>query len=114
MRPPDETADRVQQLDQIVSRIRDLAITRESAFVAISSMTKSAEAASRIGQLAKGSGEIDYAVDLLLGSHRPDRLLFRSTFDAQDQGGERFARCLQPPVTSYNSCHDSSYFCLST
>lgn len=65
VRAPDETADRVQQLDQIIGRIRDLAITRECAIVAISSMAKSAGAASRIGQLAKGSGEIDYAVDLL-------------------------------------------------
>jgi len=60
-----ETTDRVQELEYIIGRIRDLAITRECAVVCISSMARSAGASSRIGQLAKGATEIDYAVELL-------------------------------------------------
>lgn len=60
-----DATDRVQELEQIIGRIRDLAITRECAVVCISSMARSAGTASRIGQLAKGATEIDYAVELL-------------------------------------------------
>jgi replicative DNA helicase len=60
-----DATDRVQELEQIIGRIRDLAITRECAVLCISSMARSAGTASRIGQLAKGATEIDYAVELL-------------------------------------------------
>lgn len=60
-----DATDRVQELEHIIGRIRDLAITRECAVVCISSMARSAGATSRIGQLAKGATEIDYAVELL-------------------------------------------------
>lgn len=60
-----DATDRVQELEHIIGRIRDLAITRECAIVCISSMARSAGASSRIGQLAKGATEIDYAVELL-------------------------------------------------
>jgi replicative DNA helicase len=65
IRSPDKTTDRVHELDTIIGRLRDMAINRECAVVAISSMAKAAGTSSRIGQLAKGSGEIDYAVELL-------------------------------------------------
>lgn len=60
-----DATDRVQELEHIIGRIRDLAITRECAVICISSMARSANATSRIGQLAKGATEIDYAVELL-------------------------------------------------
>lgn len=60
-----DSTDRVQELEHIIGRIRDLAITRECAIVCISSMARSAGTSSRIGQLAKGATEIDYAVELL-------------------------------------------------
>lgn len=70
IRSPEKTTDRVQELDHIIGRIRDMAIERECAVIAISSMAKSAGSSSRIGQLAKGSGEIDYAVELAyVGTH---------------------------------------------
>jgi replicative DNA helicase len=65
IRSPDKTTDRVQELDAIIGRLRDLAINRECAVVVISSMAKAAGTSSRIGQFGKGSGEIDYAVELL-------------------------------------------------
>ena len=65
IRSPDKTTDRVQELDAIIGRLRDLAITRECAVVVISSMAKAAGTSSRIGQLGKGSGEIDYACELV-------------------------------------------------
>ena len=65
VKPDDDAADRVHQLDQITGRIRDLAITREIAVILISSMAKAAGRESRIGQLAKGSSEIDYAAELM-------------------------------------------------
>jgi len=60
-----DATDRVQELEQIIGRIRDLAITRECAVVCISSMARSAGASQRIGACAKGATEIDYAVELL-------------------------------------------------
>jgi hypothetical protein len=65
VQPDDDAADRVHQLDQITGRIRDLAITREIAVILISSMAKAAGKESRIGQLAKGTSEIDYAAELM-------------------------------------------------
>jgi replicative DNA helicase len=60
-----DAKDRVQELEHIIGRIRDLAITRECAAVCISSTSRATDSSSRIGQLAKGATEIDYAVDLL-------------------------------------------------
>jgi replicative DNA helicase len=60
-----EGSDRVQELDGIIGRLRQMAINREAAVIVISSMAKSAGPGSRIGQYARGSGEIDYAVELL-------------------------------------------------
>lgn len=60
-----DATDRVQELEHIIGRIRDLAITRECAVVCISSMARSAGASTRIGSCAKGATEIDYAVELL-------------------------------------------------
>ena len=60
-----DAKDRVQELEQIIGRIRDLAITRECAVVCISSTSRATDSSSRIGQLAKGATEIDYAVDLI-------------------------------------------------
>ncbi len=65
VQPDDDAADRVHQLDQITGRIRDMAITREIAVILISSMAKAAGRESRIGQLAKGSSEIDYAAEVM-------------------------------------------------
>lgn len=60
-----DATDRVQELEHIIGRIRDLAITRECAVVCISSMARSAGTSARIGSCAKGAAEIDYAVELL-------------------------------------------------
>jgi replicative DNA helicase len=60
-----DATDRVQELEHIIGRIRDLAITRECAVVCISSMSSSANTSTRIGSCAKGATEIDYAVELL-------------------------------------------------
>ncbi|RLS80167.1 MAG: hypothetical protein DWI03_00080 [Planctomycetota bacterium] len=60
-----DATDRVQELEHIIGRIRDLAITRECAVVCISSMARAAGASTRIGSCAKGATEIDYAVELL-------------------------------------------------
>jgi replicative DNA helicase len=60
-----DSSDRVQELEHIIGRIRDMAITRECAVVCISSMARAAGTTSRIGQLAKGATEIDYATELL-------------------------------------------------
>jgi replicative DNA helicase len=73
IRSPDKTTDRVQELDAIIGRLRDLAINRECAVVVISSMAKSAGTSSRIGQFGKGSGEIDYAVELLYVGQADER-----------------------------------------
>jgi replicative DNA helicase len=70
-----EGNDRVQELDGIIGRLRQMAINREAAVIVISSMAKSAGPGSRIGQYARGSGEIDYAVELLYvgtSDERPD------------------------------------------
>lgn len=68
-----DSSDRVQELEQIIGRIRDMAITRECAVVCISSMARAADTTSRIGQLAKGATEIDYATELLyLGESEKD------------------------------------------
>ena len=60
-----DSKDRVQELEHIIGRIRDLAITRECAVVCLSSMARSAGSAKAIGSCAKGATEIDYAVELL-------------------------------------------------
>ena len=65
IRSRDGTSDRVQELDAIIGRLRDMAINRECAVIVISSMAKSAGTTSRIGQFGKGTGEIDYAVEML-------------------------------------------------
>lgn len=65
IRSRDGSIDRVQELDAIIGRLRDMAINRECAVIAISSMAKAAGTSSRIGQFGKGTGEIDYAVELL-------------------------------------------------
>lgn len=73
MRGPDLGVDRVQELDHLIGRIREMAIARECAVIVISSMARSASTASRAGQIAKGSGEIDYAVELLYLGEREER-----------------------------------------
>jgi len=73
LKSPERTADRVQELDWIIGRIREMAIARECAVVCISSMARAAGVASRAGQIAKGSGEIDYAVELLYLGEREER-----------------------------------------
>lgn len=60
-----EGESRVEQLDGIVGRLRDLAIRRQAAVIVISSMAKSTGESSRIGQFARGTGEADYASELL-------------------------------------------------
>lgn len=65
IRSRDGASDRVQELDAIIGRLRDMAINRECAVIVISSMAKSAGTTSRIGQFGKGTGEIDYAVEML-------------------------------------------------
>jgi replicative DNA helicase len=65
LRGPDAGRDRVADLDGIVGRVRELSITRECAVVVVSSMAKATGKDSRAGQLGRGSGEIDYAVELL-------------------------------------------------
>jgi replicative DNA helicase len=65
VRSRDGASDRVQELDAIIGRLRDMAINRECAVIVISSMSKSAGTTSRIGQFGKGTGEIDYAVEML-------------------------------------------------
>ena len=65
IRSRDGASDRVQELDAIIGRLRDMAINRDCAVIAISSMAKSAGTSSRIGQFGKGTGEIDYAVEML-------------------------------------------------
>ena len=73
MHTAERTADRVHELDAIIGRIREMAIARDCAVIVISSVAKSASTASRAGQVAKGSGEIDYAVELLyLGEREED------------------------------------------
>lgn len=57
--------NRVEQLDGIVGRLRNLAIRRQAAVVVISSMAKATGEGSRIGQFARGTGEADYASELL-------------------------------------------------
>jgi replicative DNA helicase len=57
--------NRVEQLDAIVGRLRDLAIRRQAAVIIISSMAKATGEGSRIGQFARGTGEADYASELL-------------------------------------------------
>jgi replicative DNA helicase len=78
-----DSTDRVQELEHIIGRIRDLAITRECAVVCISSMASSANISTRIGSCAKGATEIDYAVELLyLG-------------EADDNGHDITWRCMK-------------------
>jgi len=60
-----EGESRVEQLDAIVGRLRDLAIRRQAAVIVISSMAKATGDGSRIGQFARGTGEADYAAELL-------------------------------------------------
>ena len=73
IRSPEKTTDRVQELDHIIGRVRDMAIQRECAVIVISSMAKAAGTTSRIGQIAKGSGEVDYAAELLYLGEREER-----------------------------------------
>jgi replicative DNA helicase len=73
IRSPDRTTDRVHELDSIIGGIREMAIKRDCAVIVISSMAKSAGTSSRIGQFGKGTGEIDYAVELLYVGERDER-----------------------------------------
>jgi KaiC/GvpD/RAD55 family RecA-like ATPase len=57
--------NRVEQLDGIIGSLRDLAIRRQAAVLVISSMAKATGTGSRIGQFARGTGEADYASELL-------------------------------------------------
>jgi replicative DNA helicase len=65
IRSTDKAADRVQELDTIIGQIRDMAIKRDCAVVIVSSMARATSTTSRAGQLARGSAEVDYAVELL-------------------------------------------------
>lgn len=65
IRSPAGTTDRVQELDAIIGRVREMSINRDCTVLCISSMAKSAGTTSRIGQFGKGTGEIDYAVELM-------------------------------------------------
>jgi KaiC/GvpD/RAD55 family RecA-like ATPase len=56
---------RVEQLDRIVGGVRDLTIRRSAAGLVISSMAKATGEGSRIGQFARGTGEADYAAELV-------------------------------------------------
>lgn len=78
-----DATDRVQELEHIIGRIRDLAITRECAVVCISSMARAAGSAKNIGSCAKGATEIDYAVELLYVG------------EADDNGHDVTWRCLK-------------------
>lgn len=73
IRSPDRTTDRVHELDSIIGGIREMAIKRDCTVIMISSMAKSAGTSSRIGQFGKGTGEIDYAVELLYVGERDER-----------------------------------------
>lgn len=73
IRSPDRTTDRVHELDSIIGGLREMAIKRDCNVIVISSMAKSAGTSSRIGQFGKGTGEIDYAVELLYVGEREDR-----------------------------------------
>jgi replicative DNA helicase len=65
LRGPDAGRDRVADLDGIVGKVSVMAIKRACAVVVVSSMAKATNKDSRAGQLGRGSGEIDYAVELL-------------------------------------------------
>lgn len=65
---------RVEQLDAIVGRLRDMAIRRAAAVVVISSMAKTTGTGSRIGQFTRGTGEADYAAELLYLGNPDDRV----------------------------------------
>lgn len=62
---PDGGRDRVADLDRTIGALRDMAIRRECAVIVVSSMAKATGSASRAGQFARGSAELDYACDLL-------------------------------------------------
>jgi len=66
-------SDRVQELDGIIGRLRQMCVVREVAMIVISSMAKSAGPGSRIGQYARGSGEVDYACELFYVGTAADR-----------------------------------------
>lgn len=73
MKNPERTTDRVQELDAMIGGLRELAINRECAVICISSMAKSAGATSRIGQFGRGTGELDYAAELLYLGEREEQ-----------------------------------------
>jgi len=70
---PDGGRDRVADLDRTVGRIREMAVSRECAVILVSSMAKTTTTASRAGTIGRGSGEIDYCVDLLFLGEREER-----------------------------------------
>jgi len=70
---PDGGNDRVADLDRTVGRIREMAVSRECAVILVSSMAKATTTASRAGTIGRGSGEIDYCVDLLYLGEREER-----------------------------------------
>ena len=66
IRGPEAGRDRVSDLDAIIGQIRDFAIRHEVAVVFASSMAKTSNTTtSRAGQLSRGSGEIDYACEIV-------------------------------------------------
>jgi len=70
---PDGGRDRTADLDRTVGRIREMAVSRECAVILVSSMAKTTTTASRAGTIGRGSGEIDYCVDLLFLGEREER-----------------------------------------
>jgi len=66
IRGPEAGRDRVSDLDAIIGQIRDFAIRHEVAVIFASSMAKTSNTTtSRAGQLSRGSGEIDYACEIV-------------------------------------------------
>ena len=66
IRGPEAGRDRVSDLDAIVGQIRDFAIRHDVAVMFASSMAKTSNTTtSRAGQLSRGSGEIDYACEIV-------------------------------------------------
>jgi replicative DNA helicase len=70
---PDAGKDRVSDLDRIIGRFREIAVSRECAVILVSSMAKGTSSTSRAGTIGRGTSEIDYAVDLLYLGEREER-----------------------------------------
>lgn len=61
-----EAEDRRGEVDGVVKRLRRLSLERDVAIVAISNISKSVAADTRIGAIGKESSELDFAADVLL------------------------------------------------